>query len=104
MAEIFTKELYEMSKMFVGLDICNVSDVEQVLIHQQYYPSKDVMELFNKHIYSNRELGESIIGFDRDKIVAGKLKELYEMSYCKPLFKQLLEEDKELSHLSSLLW
>ena len=104
MARIFNKELLEMSKMFVGLDICSVPDVEQVLIHHQYYPSKDVIELFNKHIYSNREFGESIVGFDRDKIMDGKLKELYDMSYCKPLFKQLLEEDKELSHLSSLLY
>ena len=78
-------------------------DIEQVLIHLQYYPSDEIIELYNRGIYSNRELGESVIGFDREKIMDGKLKECYNHSYAKPLFKKLLEEDKELHHLSKLL-
>ena len=75
----------------------------KILIHLQYYPSDDIIQMYNQNIYSNRELGESVIGFDKEKIVNGKLRECYNRSYAKPLFKRLLEADKDLKHLSKLL-
>lgn len=81
----------------------SVWDLEQILIHQQYYLSDDLLNIYNKKIYSNRERKESIIGYDRYEIMQGNLRELYSRSYCQPLFKELLMRDVELKHLSRLL-
>ena len=81
----------------------DVFDLEQILIHQQYYLSDDLIKIYNKKIYSNRERKESIIGYDREEIMQGNLRDLYNRSYCQPLFKMLLERDSELKHLSRLL-
>lgn len=94
--------LWEMSNQLIYKSI-PLFDVEQLLIHVQYYPSESIISLLNEGIYSNRCLGESIIGFDKDEIMRGNLRSLYDKSYCKPLFKKLLEADKELAHLSKLL-
>ena len=102
LAKEMIPKLFEYSKALLNLNI-STFDVEQILIHLQYYPSDDIIQMYNQNIYSNRELGESVIGFDKEKIVNGKLRECYNRSYAKPLFKRLLEADKDLKHLSKLL-
>ena len=81
----------------------SVFDVEQMLIHIQNYPSKEMMELFNEPILTNRKRMERGINFDREAILNGKLIECYNKSYAKPLFKKMLELDSQLSSLSKLL-
>jgi len=96
---IVNEQLYNrIDKM--NLDIF---DIEQMLIHVQNYPSYEMMELFNEPILTNRKKVERGINFDRDAILHGKLKECYNGSYAKPLFKKMLEHDVELKHLSKLL-
>ena len=80
-----------------------VFDIEQILIHTQYYPDKDVIEIYNEKIFSNRDRDESIINFDKEEIMKGNLRDLYNRSYCQALFKKLLTEDPELNHLVKLL-
>lgn len=90
------------ARLFSHMDI-DLYDIEQMLIHLQFYPTNDVIELLNKEIYSNKHLGESIIGFNKDKILNGELRECYAKSYAKPLFIKLLEQDRDLKHLRKLL-
>ena len=108
LARRIINNVLEMSEMFyfdyfiAGRKI-NVHDIEQILIHQQYYPSDELIKIYNKKIYTNRERKESIIGFDKAEIKKGNLRIAYLCSYCQPLFKKLLEEDVELKHLSKLI-
>ena len=81
----------------------SIFDIEQLLIHIQQYPSMEIMELFNKPILTNRQKTESGINFNRDEILKGKLMDCYNHSYAKPLFKKMLEQDKELNSLLKLL-
>lgn len=83
--------------------IISTLDAEQILIHMQFYPSKEMLEVFNKPIFSNRDIGESVINYNKERILKGELRALCQRSYAYKLFKQLLEEDPELSHLSSLI-
>ena len=102
LAKNTTDTILKIAKSMIFIDI-DLFDVEQILIHLQYYPTDDIIEIFNKDIFSNRELGENIIGFDKKKILNGQLRECYNKSYAKPLFKKLLEEDEDLKYLSKLL-
>ena len=81
----------------------SVFDVEQMLIHVQNYPSYEMMCLFNEPILTNRERVERGINFDKNAILRGRLMDCYRKSYAKPLFKRMLEMDKELSSLVKLL-
>lgn len=98
MTETIMKSAKDISSWFFS-----IFDVEQILIHMQYYPSKEIIEVFNRPVYSNRNLGESVINFDKERIMRGELKELCQRTYAYKLFKQLLEEDPELKHLSHLV-
>ena len=98
MTQVIMDSAKEISPWFFS-----IFDVEQILIHMQYYPSKELMDVFNKPVYSNRDLGESVINFDKERILHGELKELCQRTYAYKLFKQMLEEDPELKHLSSLV-
>lgn len=102
LARLMTKTILEGVKDMLSWNL-STFDVEQTLIHLQYYPSHEIMDVFNKGIYSNRDLGESVINFDKERILKGELRTLYQRSYAQKLFKQLLEEDPELKHLSSLI-
>ena len=108
LARRIINNVLEMSEVFyfdyfiAGRKI-NIYDIEQILIHQQYYPSEELIKIYNKKIYTNRERKESIIGFDKAEIKKGNLRMAYLCSYCQPLFKKLLEQDKELKHLSKLV-
>lgn len=96
---VLDKSLFEkMNKMNLSL-----FDIEQMLIHIQTYPSYEIMELFNKPILTNRKDAERGINFDREKILKGGLMDCYRYSYAKPLFKKMLEHDKELNSLVKLL-
>lgn len=96
---IVNEELYnKITKMNL-----TVFDIEQMLIHIQNYPSYEMMELFNEPILTNREKVERGINFDREAIIHGHLLECYKKSYAKPLFKKMLEQDKELNSLLKLL-
>lgn len=97
-----TDLLFNYSKEFSHIDV-NINDIEQFLIHLQFYPNKQLLDLFNEEIYSNKRTGESIIGFNREKIKNGDLFECYNNSYAKPLFRRMLKEDIELSYLEKLL-
>jgi len=97
-----TVEIYYSNYFITGRKL-DVFDLEQILIHQQYYPNDEMIQIYNKKIFSNRERKESIIGFDKSEIKKGDLRIAYMRSYCQPLFKALLERDKELKHLSKLL-
>ena len=101
-AERLTDLLFNFSKELIGTDI-SIYNIEQALIHLQFYPNKQLLNLFNKEIYSNKRTGESIIGFSREQIKNGKLFECYANSYAKPLFRKLLREDPELGYLEKLL-
>ena len=102
LAKRMTKIALHTARLFSHIET-SIFDIEQMLLHLQYYPTDDIIALFNRDIYSNRVLGESIIGFDKAKILEGKLKECYARSYAKPLFIKLLEQDRELKHLRKLL-
>ena len=95
-------EISNYMKFFNGIDI-SIYDLEQILIHEQYYLDRDIIEIYNKKIFSNRDMDESIINFDINEIKRGNLVECYNRSYCRPLFKQLLRENKELKHLEKLI-
>ena len=101
-AKKFNKIILEEAKSFIHYNV-NVFDIEQILIHQQYYPSKEVIEIYNKPIYSNRVLNESIINFNIEEIKKGNIRDCHARSYCKPLFKKLLSENKDFSHLIGLI-
>ena len=102
LAKRMTNVLFKEAKKLINWDL-NIFDVEQVLIHLQYYPNDEILEVFNRPIFSNREIGESVINFDKEKILKGKLRECCSLSYSYKLFKQMLEADPELSHLSRLI-
>lgn len=102
LARRMTKTILEGIKSMLHWNL-SVFDVEQILIHLQYYSSHDIINVFNKGIYSNRVIGESVINFDKERIKKGELRELYQRSYAGKLFKQLLEEDPELKYLSRLI-
>ena len=101
-AERLTNLLFAFTKELVNTNI-SIYDIEQTLIHLQFYPNKQLLALFNQEIYSNKRTGESIIGFNKEEIKNGKLFELYNNSYAKPLFRKLLREDFELGYLERLL-
>jgi len=88
---------------FIATQKIDVYDLEQILIHEQYYPSEELIKIYNKKIFTNRARKESIIGFDKREIKNGNLRIAYMCSYCQPLFKELLSRDKELKHLCKLL-
>lgn len=90
-------------KLVKEKQIISTLDAEQILVHMQFYPSKEMIEVFNKPIFSNRDIGESVINFNKERILKGGLRAMCQRSYAYKLFKQLLEEDPELSHLSSLI-
>ena len=100
----FMREILSEAKKIKNIlpDI-DVSDLEQILIHIQYYADDELMEIYNRKIFSNREEKESIIGYDRSEIAKGNLFYCFDRSYSKPLFKKMLAADKEYSHLSKLL-
>lgn len=102
LAECLNKLTMEKVEKIMKWNI-SVFDIEQILIHLQFYPDKDILKILNKKIYSNKNIGDSIINFDKDLIKKGKLLELYKSSYTQRLFKQMLEEDAELRHLSNIL-
>ena len=87
----------------ISLPKISVFDIEQILIHLQYYPEKEIIDIYNEKIFSNRDRDESIINFDVSEIMNGNLRELYSRSYCQPLFKKLLCESPKLQHLAKLL-
>lgn len=101
----------EINKVIVNEDLYNqitkmnpsVFDIEQMLIHIQQYPSYEMMELFNEPILTNRKKIERGINFDKEAILRGELMACYSKSYAKPLFKRMLEHDKDLSSLVRLL-
>jgi hypothetical protein len=101
-AERLISLLYSFTKELISEEI-SIKDIEQMLIHLQFYSNQQLLELFNQEIYSNKRTGESIIGFNRGEIKNGKLFELYSNSYAKPLFRKLLREDVELGYLEKLL-
>lgn len=108
LARAITNIVFEVAQIFYDMYFVagrkiDVHDLEQILIHQQYYPSQELIKIYNKKIFSNRERKESIIGFDKQEIKKGNLRTAYACSYCQPLFKALLEQDIELKHLSKLL-
>jgi len=103
LAKILNKIILEEAKTFINEQHASVFDIEQILIHQQYYPSKEIIDLYNKPIYSNRVLNESIINFNVEEIRKGNIKECYARSYCKPLFKKMLNEDKDLKQLNRFI-
>ena len=78
-------------------------DIEQMLIHIQNYPTKEIMELFNEPILTNRRKLERGVNFDKQAILNGKLLECYKASYARPWFKKMLQEDKDLNSLIKLL-
>lgn len=102
LAKRMTSIALKAARLMIHLDI-DLFDVEQILIHLQYYPTDDMINIFNKNIYSNRSVGESIIGFDKERILNGELRDCYNKSYAKPLFKKLLEADEGLRYLGRLL-
>lgn len=102
LARRMTKTILDGAKQIISWNP-SIFDVEQTLIHLQYYPSRDIIDVFNQKIYSNRDIGESVINFDKERILKGELRALYQRSYAQKLFKQLLEEDPELKHLSTLI-
>lgn len=81
----------------------DITDIEQMLIHIQQYPSYEMMELFNEPILTNRQRMERGINFDKERILKGELQECYRKSYAKPLFKRMLELDEDLNSLSKLI-
>lgn len=96
---IIDKDLFKhIMKMNLSL-----FDIEQMLIHIQTYPSYKMMEILNEPILTNRLTKESCINFNREAILQGKLMECYKHSYAHPLFKKMLEHDKELWGLLRLL-
>ena len=98
MTNVIMREAEKLKDWFFS-----IYDVEQVLIHLQYYPNDDILEVFNRPIFSNRNIGESVVNFDKEKILKGQLKECCQRTYSYKLFKQMLEADPELSHLSKLI-
>ena len=76
---------------------------EQSLLHLQAYPDLDIIHEYNRPIYINRGSNESIVGFDPERIKKGELMESYQKSYCRHLYKKLLESDDELRYLSKYL-
>lgn len=102
LAKSMTNTALHSARLFSHIDM-SLEDIEQMLIHLQYYPTDDIIELFNNGIYSNKDFNENIIGFDKERILRGELRECYNKSYAKPLFIKLLEQDKELKHLKRLL-
>lgn len=103
LARLITDTVIQTVKSFPASKKTDIYDIEQILIHQQYYPNDELIEIYNKKIFSNRERKESIVGFDRSEIIKGNLRTAYMRSYCQPLFKILLERNIELKHLSKLL-
>ena len=102
LAERLNKVTLEKVKEIIDWNL-SIFDIEQILIHFQFYSDSDILEVLNRKIYSNKNIGDSIINFDKEEIKKGRLFELYKNSYSHRLFKKLLEEDIELKHLSSLL-
>ena len=102
LARQMTKTVIEGAKEIISWPI-SIIDVEQILIHVQYYLNDDLLSVFNQPIFSNRDIGESVINFDKERILKGELKAMAQRSYSYKLFKQMLEADPELAHLSSLI-
>ena len=102
LAKSMTNTALHSARLFSHIDT-SLEDIEQMLIHLQYYPTDDIIELLNNGIYSNKDFNESIVGFNKERILNGELRECYNKSYAKPLFIKLLEQDKELKHLKRLL-
>ena len=102
LARFMTSTIVEGAKDLVNWPI-SIIDVEQILIHFQYYLNDDLLSVFNQPIYSNRDIGESVINFDKERILKGELRAMAQRSYSYKLFKQMLEADPELAHLSSLI-
>lgn len=78
-------------------------DCELILSDVQTNVSQEILEFYNSTIFSDKTDNESPLNFDKELIKQGKLIECYMSSYSKPLFKKMLENDKELAHLGKLL-
>ena len=102
LARLMTKTIVDGAKDIIDWSI-DVTDIEQILIHIQYYLNDELLSVFNQPIYSNRNIGESVINYNREGILKGNLRALAQRSYSYKLFKQMLEADPELAHLSSLI-
>jgi hypothetical protein len=102
LARQMTRTVIEGAREIVNWPI-SIIDVEQILIHVQYYLNDDLLSVFNQPIFSNRDIGESVINFDKERILKGDLRAMAQRSYSYKLFKQMLEADPELAHLSSLI-
>lgn len=81
----------------------SISDLEQILIHIQYYPSDEMLDVYNQKIFTNREKIESGIGFDIEEIKKGNLRKCYACSYSKELFRRMLSRNKEYAYLEDIL-
>ena len=64
---------------------------------------KKLLDFYNIKIFPGSRTFESCINFDIDKIKNGEIKTLYKNSHAKRLFRQMLFENKELSHLRKSL-
>ena len=102
LARQMTKTVVEGAQEIINWPI-SIIDIEQLLIHVQYYLNDELLSVFNQPIYSNRDIGESVINFDKGRIMKGDLRAMAQRSYSYKLFKQMLEADPELAHLSSLI-
>ena len=89
--------------MPVAQEEISVFDLEQLFIQLQYYPSDGMMKVYNEHIFANKESVESIINFSIERIKRGELLDLYDKSYCKPLFCRMLSQIEDYAHLTELL-
>ncbi len=101
-AKVLMDVMEECSKYIESIDI-SISDIENILIHGQYYPNDDIVEFYNQPIYSNKGVNESIINCNIEEIKKGKLRQCYNMSYCKPLFKRYLSKFPDLKYLLKFL-
>ena len=100
-----------INEVILNLDLLNhlekidttIFDIEQLLIHLQNNPTKEIMEIFNKPMFINRLTGERGVNYDREKIQSGDLIDCYNRSYAKNWFKLMLMNDPELNGLSKFL-
>ena len=66
-------------------------------------PTDEECEAFNRPMFENGAIDklESIVWYDRDKIIGGDFIGCYNRSYWKEAFIQLLHKDKELAYLET---
>ena len=81
----------------------SAKDCELILSDVQTFVDQEILDFYNSTIFSDKKKNESALNYDRELIKQGKLVELYTTSYSRPLFKKMLENDKEFAHLIGLL-